>query len=351
MATQFDLWLEEPQQYQAMALKECGVFPEGRLYPFILPAMAYANMAISGDLDKDLAAKQMRHLLDMAIPQVGKFIEAPANDLMQMSTYARHGTFLSTLNIAIGHYRLISDDPRYNKIHDYLSHLLLAALKAKQGGPIDSYPQYTWYFDTIMALASLGIWDHLNHTDFANPLLEAHLAWRKTNATVADTNLPRARPGDSSRGCDLSMQVSLLANMKPMVARELYDNYVKTHWVDFGIAAGFREWPVNVHAPIGGDIDSGPVLMGIGSTASGIGIAATKAMSDEQRLNSLTLQLDTVSQLFHRLLAVEQQQSTQLWLGKDLQINKSCYTGFLYGDAALFYALTWTPFPYINTEK
>src|SRR5688572_18184200 len=42
---QFDKWLQQPNDYAKRVVAECSVFPEGEVYPFALPAIAYCNLA------------------------------------------------------------------------------------------------------------------------------------------------------------------------------------------------------------------------------------------------------------------------------------------------------------------
>lgn len=43
----FDDLLADPASYKKTAKRECGSFPEGTLYPYTFPALAYANMAFA----------------------------------------------------------------------------------------------------------------------------------------------------------------------------------------------------------------------------------------------------------------------------------------------------------------
>jgi hypothetical protein len=344
---EFDRWLEQPEVYKKRALKECRDFPEGRLYPFTIPALAYTNLALSGKIKQEHAARQIRKLLDAVIPVVAEFVHAPDGDIMRMKSYSKHATFLSTLNLALANYVLVSKDGRYKKLHDHISQLLLSALRDKKGAYIDSYPTYTWYFDTIMAILSLKLWEQATNQSFTPALLDAHLEWRNKHIILKTTGLPRAFPKSNSRGCDISMLVCLFANLKPTVAQQLYKDYVKAHWVKLPFAAGFSEWPKGAKAPTGGDIDSGPIFFGIGSTASGVGIGAAKAVNDQIRLKQLVQQLHMVSPLIRTMIASGENSPllTLTWFGENIQLNKEYLTGFLYGDAVLFYALTWTQYP------
>jgi len=74
-------------------------------------------------------------------------------------------------------------------------------------------------------------------------------------------------------------------------AQRLYFDYLQHHWVNLWLIAGLREWPKSRGPSSLGDIDSGPLVLGIGPTATGVGIGAAKAVSDTTRLGKLARQL------------------------------------------------------------
>src|SRR5262245_51666403 len=149
---QFDQWLKEPDAYQQRALRECSAFPEGSIYPFAIPALGYANMALGDTKQRPHSAAQMRKLIDLLICTVIEDIRPPGGDLNRLPHYQKEGTRLATLNLTLACYALVCDDGRYRGLHDRVSLLLRRALTELSGKPLASYPAYTWYFDTIMAL-------------------------------------------------------------------------------------------------------------------------------------------------------------------------------------------------------
>ena len=336
----FDTWLKEPNTYRQRVLRECRVFPEGRIYPFAIPALAYANLALCDAEQRQHSASQMRKLLDLLIPTVVEDINPPGNDLNRLTNYQKEGTRLATLNLTLACYALLSGDGRYNRLHDHVSLLLQRALTEKPEEPLASYPSYTWYFDTMIALVSLDLHDRAHGLAQSRSLIEQHLAWIRLHGTDADTGLPIAYKGGLPRGCDLSMQICLLEQVDSPTAHRLYADYVKHHWVDFGFIAGFREWPKSKEDSSLGDVDSGPLILGIGPTATGVGIGAARAVNDTNHLNSLARQLDLLPGAIQVL-----ETGGQEFFGGQVPISGRYVTGFLYGDAVLFYAITWVPYP------
>ncbi|MFG0250413.1 MAG: hypothetical protein ACF8OB_16125 [Phycisphaeraceae bacterium JB051] len=340
----FDDLLRDPQAYRELALKDCAVFPEGRLYPFTLPTMGYANMAMAGEIEKAHAIKQMQKLIDISIPLTAQQLNAPGNDLMNLRSTKRQGTFLGMFNYGLSCYRMVSDDDRYTALHDHITRLLINEFMTKDGWPIDSYPTYTWYVDSLVALASIDMWDRINRKNITAGLLKKHLQWRDKFA-LTDQGLPKATAYQTSRGCDLSMQICLFANMQPDIAKAMYPTYIKAHWLDLKFVAGFTEWPIGDPGLPMGDVDSGPMFMGLGATATGMGIGATIAVNDQARMNILAKELGQVSTIIQTMMKLDVNDNIKKWLGDELTLEQKYISGFLYGDAALFYSVTWTKFP------
>lgn len=336
----FDAWLEDPAVFGRRALRECAIFPEGRIYPFAIPAMAYVNLGLSDPVERAHAAAQVRKLINLLIPVVRQEVKPPGNRLENLTDYGLQGTYLATLHLTLTSYNFVSDDSTYDALHKHLSGLLREELTRLDGKPLSSYPAYTWHFDTIMALVSLELNERQTGGGSAADLLNKHLDWRRAHAMDAATQLPLAYTNGLPRGCDVPMQVCLLQHVAPKEAGRLYRGFVEHHWVDYGFLAGFREWPKGRQDGCLGDVDSGPLVLGLGPTATGVGVGAAKAAGDTARFERLARQLQPLP-TFVKML----EQQGQSLFGNRLRVDSRYLTGFVYGDAILFYALTWEPYP------
>lgn len=340
---EFDTRLECPECYRDKALEECAVFPEGRIYSFAVPALGYANLALKNPKMRPHALKQMSTLIDLLIPVVVTDIEPPEGDLMQLKTYQQEATYLGTLNLVLSHYALLGGT-QYDMLHTHISEILYHAMVESKGESLSSYPEYTWHFDTMFVLVSLHLYDRYKGLTRTEDLIQQHLSWKQQHATHPDTGLPVAHKTGLPRGCDLSMQICLLAQIAPDTAKELYQRYVQAHWIDHGFLAGFSEWPRGTRTS-GGDFDSGPILFDIGLTATGVGLGTTQAMQDQERFEKLCQHLKLVTPMIQALAAMDQNSEVLHWFKNYVPLNPTYFSGFLYGDAVLFYALTWEPYP------
>ena len=340
----FDRLLEDRDGYRDRVRRECRTYPEGDLFPFLLPAMAYGNLALAGTITRREALDRMELLIHMAEPYVVRRLDPPDEDLSKLTGYRNHATYLCQFNLALGSYRLLGGTGRPAELHRHLSGVIKKALESANGQPLYSFPRLMWPFDTIPCLASIHLDDLVSGTTDAAPLVDRHLKWLEANAMHEGSGLPLSRikahgkvKTDPPRGCELSWRLSLMAQFAPQEGLKLYRRYVKHFWLDRLVVAGFAEWPGG--QALGQDVDSGPVFWGIGSAASALGLAATRAFGDTFKTARLVAQLQAARGWLEERLG--QSEGGRTTVAGMLDISADYFTGFLFGDAVLFYALTW----------
>jgi hypothetical protein len=74
-------------------------------------------------------------------------------------------------------------------------------------------------------------------------------------------------------------------------------------------------------------------------------MGAAKAVSDAKRLSTLARQLKLLPDFLRRV-----ERGGQQLFGDSVPVSSQYVTGFLYGDAVLFYAITWVPYPGATRE-
>jgi hypothetical protein len=128
----------------------------------------------------------------------------------------------------------------------------------------------------------------------------------------------------------------------PAAARDLYERYVDGFWIDRGLIAGFAEWPGGaMRRP---DADSGPVVAGVGSAATALGVGAMIAMADDARLARAAEQLEARRALLSLVLTRDPATSRPSLAGM-FDYDPTYLSGFLFGDATLLFSLSWHPWP------
>lgn len=338
----FDRQVENIDAYVQTVETECAAFPEGTLFPYVLPALAYGNLALDGKIDPKLATQSMATLVRPALVAFQRSLGESNGTLLDLTNYQKRATEIGQINLALSVYAHIGgSDSELLALNAHFTRLLARALERNQGAPLMSYPYLSWPFDTIPCLVSIILHDPSEPA--YRRLADGHLKWLRSSGENEATGLPF---GESNhrlpRGCDLSLRLPLIRHFAPELASHYYQIYLKSHWSES--ALGFREWPRGQDRGI--DIDSGPIFQGIGLSATGNGIAAVLAFDDTERANilfSLLEQRDLWVGLYQSSPAIRTRIKHE-FEANFAPIDTQYFTGFLYGDAALFYMLTWTDY-------
>lgn len=98
------------------------------------------------------------------------------------------------------------------------------------------------------------------------------------------------------RGCAQAFISRYLAEVDPVRTTAWWKTWRKQAFVQLPLGiVGFREWPPGVER--GGDVDSGPIVLGIGVAASALGISAARAQGDEALARQLEQSAERVMSL------------------------------------------------------
>ena len=156
----------------------------------------------------------------------------------------------------------------------------------------DDYPGECYPADMLWAVAAIqraARLDGAQHDELAKNLMATF-----DGPLKAKEGLPafqaNAKTGcvlQGARGCGNSGILLFAGELDPAVAGRWYDAYDRGFWKDTGWIAGYTEMPRESQAEWM-DVDSGPVLCGIGSVSSAFGIGAAKTAGRLDRAVPLT---------------------------------------------------------------
>jgi hypothetical protein len=211
---------------------------------------------------------------------------------------ASDGLFLSHLNLVYG------AGDRTGPCLDEAAHARLSRELARRSlaDPLAHAASYEklplrWPADQAATLASLARYDEGHGTRVLQQPLEA---WKKVMAEHLDekTGLPwsevtgKAPGAKHPRGCAQSFITRYLGEVDPALASEWWQRYREHFTVRVAGMVGFREWPPGVERR--GDVDSGPIVLGIGTAASAFAISAAKSQGDTVLAAQLEASASTV---------------------------------------------------------
>lgn len=156
------------------------------------------------------------------------------------------------------------------------------AIKQSKSSYLESYHNSAWQADNILCLASLSLHDKIYPPQYKS-VIDTFLNRTKANLDT-ETGLighsfnPNAdKNSEGARGSSQSLMNCFLPEIDSVFAKDQFEKY-KQHFIEykFGLPA-VREYPIGIDNQ--GDVDSGPVILGVGSSAS---IVAIRAMAENK---------------------------------------------------------------------
>jgi hypothetical protein len=211
---------------------------------------------------------------------------------------ADNGLWLSHLALILGAadtVRPCADEKEHGEIAAALARRSLREPTAH----VPSYPgnAFRWPADQTATLASLVRFDRAHAAHLADEPVRRWRAYVLEKAMDAKLGLPwsevtgKAKGARDPRGCALSWQTRYLNEIDPDLAGQWWDRYKRAYLVDKVVLVGFREWPVGRDRPA--DVDSGPIVQGVGGAATALAISGARAVDD----NILARRLEATASL------------------------------------------------------
>ncbi len=274
-----DRFLAEPFE----VLERDGV-PRG-FYPVVHSHLAEAcvNLALDDPSVHAEGERCVARMVELALDPRSSPYDRPVD---QVGRLGNHGLYLAHLGITLGAYARLVGDGQYDEVHGRIAHQLA---DLSLGDPFFNAPSFAgdahrWPADQAVVLRALHLYDQARETQLHVAPLEAWVEVMErhrdpetglyvSELTGADTSSP------SPRGCALTWTVRYLAPVAPEVARDQWERAKDHHLQWLGPLAGFREWPRGMDGPA--DVDSGPIVMGVGAAATAFGLGAARAMDDD----------------------------------------------------------------------
>ena len=182
--------------------------------------------------------------------------------------------------LGLSSYEMITENTQYRAAMSSQRTALAEELAKAKWHLRDDYPNECYPADMLWAVAAIQRAARLEgtrHDKLAKDLIAAF-----DGPLKAPEGLPafqaESRSGhilQGARGCGNSGILLFSSELDPAVSGRWYDAYTRNFWKDTGWIAGFTEMPRDSEAAFM-DVDSGPVLCGIGSVSSAFGIGAAK---------------------------------------------------------------------------
>ncbi|WP_236700479.1 hypothetical protein [Allosalinactinospora lopnorensis] len=163
----------------------------------------------------------------------------------------------------------------------------------ERGSPyLAAYPGQAWPVDSVVAVAALTLDDRVRGADEHAQVVQR---WSRAVRDRLDPGtglVPHAadpatgEPAQGARGSSQSLLLRFLAEVDPEWAAEDYRAFRTLFGSEIGMVPGIREHPRGDDSP--GDVDSGPLILGLSASASAVALGDAVLFGDERAAAALT---------------------------------------------------------------
>jgi hypothetical protein len=206
-----------------------------------------------------------------------------------------HG-YLGYANLSLSMLRLVDPHTPHAALGDQLTEALAARLAAAPHALFETYPGEAYAPDMAMVAGSIALHDCATGT----PERAFFPAWRRAFARYIDADsgllyqaadVRTGEPLDAPRGSGAAIAAYALSFADRGLSERLFAG-TRRHAVNLLGFGMMHEYPPGRAGP--GDIDSGPVLFGVGVSATGFALAGARLWGDRELFTSLYRTVDFV---------------------------------------------------------
>jgi hypothetical protein len=262
---------------------------------YLMAGIGFCQLVLEHPETAEEFIPQIEHCItELASKRVREFdTNSWDNDALETLDSGRgHAAYLGYFNLLLGLYREIDPKNRFAELNDRITVALEKRMTSAPNGLIETYPGEWYPVDNTPALASIAMNDHVMDRG-PDKLLDALVENFRRHAIDPQTGLliqalaADGTPVDSARGSGSALGAFFLGHGLQPLASEIFSAVRRELAVNVLGFGAIREYPRGESG--GGDIDSGPIVFGLGFSATGFSIGGARMCHERV--------------LFHRLWA------------------------------------------------
>ena len=241
-----------------------------------------------------LLAEKMRkeYLITPQKTEIAHFMQEMATQIhfemaQDTSLWKNNALYLSQLAIFLSAYHdVIPNDTTYQTFHHRITHFLAEEMNHNPIYQLCSYPEYPepWLCDNAGILYAIALHDAQYNTNYHFSLIEKWQNIVKTHFTDLKTGLPCTQVSIEkkcivpTRASSTTWLIAYLSLISKKEGKKAWDLYKKEFQFSFaGIGAAFYEYTDDTKTE---DYDSGTLILGLGTIASGLSIRTASINED-----------------------------------------------------------------------
>jgi hypothetical protein len=264
-------------------------------------AESITNLHLKGQLDIDEAVSLLKEIVRRAVhPKVNPF----RRKLEGVRNLYKWGYYLEHLNICLGALSRLTIDHEYTALNRRVSeHLRHNTLKYDNyHADLHARSRMKWPADQAAILYSLWLYDQNYGTNLSDEPIRGWFEYMNSHAVHPETGLYITEVvgvkkfSGIPRGCALSYLSHYVGRFDLTAASDIWEQYKNHFLTTTVIGTGFREYPIDYKyqwTP-----DSGPIVLGLGAAATGIGLNAASTIGDRDTFVAIENNLSRIQSWF-----------------------------------------------------
>lgn len=262
---------------------------------YMMAGMGFGQLALAHPADRErtaaLTADLDRCIAGM-LKDESRYYDTStwgADPLRTLAGGRGHVAFLGYLNLALGLRRLLDPNNPYAELNDQVSEALERRLLATSGF-VETFPSQTFPVDNASAVGSLGLHERATGKSHARVIAAFsdrvnRLARQREDGLLIQITTTSGAPLSVGRGSGTFLAAYFLSFADPALARALYESGKRALYTEH---LGFGAMREHARGREGkNDIDSGPVLFGLGVSSSGFALGPARAFGDAEAFRGL----------------------------------------------------------------
>lgn len=255
---------------------------------YLMAGLGYGQLALQRPEWRARAPALMQRcierMMEKPVREFDRLMWKGEDPLDHLDDGGDHAAYLGYFNVLLGLHRHLDPQSPFAELHDRISARLRQRLEQSKWLLLESYPDEIYAVDNCAALGGLGL--HETVTGAARSPLLARALDAKSGLLFQATDPHTGQPIDDPRGSGTTLGLYLLAHADRDLARALHqavERQLAGRFLGFGAV---REYPKWIEGG-GGDIDSGPVVMGFGVSPTGFHLAGCRMYGNRETFRRL----------------------------------------------------------------
>ncbi len=268
---------------------------EWTLVTYSMAAYALTNIAMlepnTGHRSSQIIAQWIKYCLDERVAAFDQIAwdENPLDE-KNLNGDRGHIGYYGHLNLMLGCYALLNNDGQFKSLHKAISDAIAKRMSKYAHRHVETYPDQTYPPDNTVAVASLRISDMTIGTNYQQLIGEwiqqsKQIECQPYGLIVFQIDSITGQPLQSCRGSNVAWNSFFMPLIDVNYANIQFERFKKYMLRRIPGFAAIKEYPSGDLFRM--DCDTGPVIFGLGATATGFSVAGARWASDRMLLSEL----------------------------------------------------------------